>query len=534
MPRRGAMSVLGDAWRTQLWPLPALGVGVAVLVGVLIPLLEVRIDDFLPAWTTTYLFGGGPGAARTVLDAIAISLITVTSLTFSLTIVTLHLASSQFSPRLLRTFTSDRVVHVTLALFLATFAHALTVLRTVRTAEQGQGGFVPQISVTVSFLLALASAIGLVMFLAHLVSKIRVETMLRDVHTDASATIGRTLPRRSNASSTEAAPPVTPTGAVPVPTALSGFLSGVDETALLTAAVDADAVVVVDRPPGSSSLIARTPVGACWPRTGSGFDRTTRDRLTEQVAGAILTGHERTAAQDVAYGLRQLTDVAVKALFPGINDPTTAVHALGHSSALLCELAGRDLGPRLLRDDDDRVRVVLSRPDLADLLDLAVAQPRRYGAADPAVLTRLLHLLRELAWTVDRPEQHVVIAEQLTRLRSTIAAQDLDAAERAALSELAEQVEQAADGRWGPARAHPECPAGGGCGPTELDGPARGCGGGSGRASRAPGTRQRCTPRIGPLGHAEQQPAHALPLNPGSCRANPSVNGRPCATSVLV
>ena len=111
MSRSSALSVMRDALRTQLWPVPTIAVVLAVALGVLLPRLDARIDGELPASVTTYLFGGGAGAARTVLDAIAGSLITVTALTFSLTIVTLQLASSQFSPRLLRTFTSDRIVH---------------------------------------------------------------------------------------------------------------------------------------------------------------------------------------------------------------------------------------------------------------------------------------------------------------------------------------------------------------------------------------------------------------------------------------
>ena len=114
-------SVFSDAWRSQLWPVPAVGVAAAVGLGVGLPRLDALLADDLPPAVTEYLFTGGPEAARTVLSVIASSLITVTSLTFSLTVVTLQLASSQFSPRLLRTFTRDRVVHLTLALLLATF-----------------------------------------------------------------------------------------------------------------------------------------------------------------------------------------------------------------------------------------------------------------------------------------------------------------------------------------------------------------------------------------------------------------------------
>lgn len=445
MERPGTLDRAREAVRSRLWPLPTIGVALAVVVGVLLPRLDGLVDGGLNGTVTGFLFGGGPGAARTLLDAIASSLVTVTSLTFSLTIVTLQLASSQFSPRLLRTFTSDRFVHGTLALFLATFAYALTVLRSVRTADDGQDAFVPRISVTVAFVLTLASVIGLVLFLAHLATKIRVETMLRDVHTDASATLARVLPERGHGD--VAVLPDPPAETVPLPAARSGFLGGVDGEAVLAAAVEAGAVVVVDRHPGSS-VVGGTPVGVAWPCSGVPFDAATREALATRVAGAITIGFERTAAQDVAFGLRQLTDVAAKALSPGVNDPTTAVHALSHSSALLCELVRRDLGHRVLRDDENRIRVVLHRPDLADLVELAVAQPRRYGAADPDVLGRLLALLRELAWTAELPAHRRVVTAQLERLRATIDAQDLDPTERAALARLVAQVETAVDGRW--------------------------------------------------------------------------------------
>ena len=184
-----SLASLRDGLRSQLWPLPVAGVMLAVLAGVALPAADARLNAGLPPQLTTLLFGGDAGAARTVLDAIASSLITVTSLTFSLTVVTLQLASSQFSPRLLRTFTSDVFVQATLAIFLSTFTYALTVLRAVRSGDDGQTPFVPRISVTVAFVMGIVSVLGLVLFLAHLARQIRVETMLRDVHDDTSATL---------------------------------------------------------------------------------------------------------------------------------------------------------------------------------------------------------------------------------------------------------------------------------------------------------------------------------------------------------
>lgn len=434
---RNLWSTARDTVRSQLWPLPVVAVILATVVGVLLPRLDANIDASVPSWLDALLFGGDADAARSVLGAVSSSLITVTSLTFSLTVVTLQLASSQFSPRLLRTFTSDIFVQATLGLFLATFTYSLTVLRSVRNGSDGSMPYVPRMSVTTSFVLAVASVIGLVVFLAHLARQIRVETMLREVHRDASATVDVVLDPRSG-SQTRPDLPSIPDRANLVMAAGSGFVVSLDQDALLAAAEDADAVVVVAAHPGSS-LIQGTPLGRAWSRSGV-LTSKEWDQLQDRISHTVRLGYERTAAQDVGYGLRQLTDVANKALSPGINDPTTAVHALGHISALLCELGDRYLGPVVLRDKDDQVRVVLHRPSLEELVDTALTQPRRYGAGDPAVMGRMFDLLTELAWRFP-VDQYFVVRGQLARLRITVAAQDFDAAQTQQLQARATRVD---------------------------------------------------------------------------------------------
>jgi len=204
---------------------------------------------------------------------------------------------------------------------------------------------------------------------------------------------------------------------------------------------------VITRQPGSF-LIEGVPIGACWPVHGTLFDTDTLHHLSDQAAAAIHTGSERTAAQDIAFGLRQLTDVATKALSPGINDHTTAIHALGHTSALLVAMVGRDLGPRLITDEDETIRVTVDRPSLAGLVELAVGPARRYGAADPLVLARLYELLREIAWTATLPDQSSIVTAQLVRLEAATNTQNFDAIERAELTRLADQVHEALNGRW--------------------------------------------------------------------------------------
>jgi hypothetical protein len=166
--RGGALSTVLAATRGALWPIPGLGVVLAIGLGVLLPAVDGVLesgDDPL-----TFVFGGGPAVARDLLAAIAGLLVSVTGLTFSLTVIALQLSSSQYSPRLLQTFVTDRVVQLTLAQLVLTFVYALTVLRTVRTggATEDDDPFVPRLSITVAYLLTLGSVLALVFFLGHL------------------------------------------------------------------------------------------------------------------------------------------------------------------------------------------------------------------------------------------------------------------------------------------------------------------------------------------------------------------------------
>ncbi|MGC1206387.1 MAG: DUF2254 domain-containing protein [Ornithinimicrobium sp.] len=430
----------GDTIRTELWPIPTAAVVIALLLGVGLPELDAAVAGKLSPTASEWLFGGDAGAARTLLAAIASSLVTVTALTFSLTVVTLQLASSQFSPRLLRTFASDQFVQVTLALFLATFTFALTVLRAVRSAGAGdQSEFVPKFAVTVAFLLAVASVVALVLFLAHLTELIRVEAMVRNVHREASGTMQKVLRERHPTVGDQPRTLRPPVDAVRLLVRGDGFVNRLDQQRLLDVAVQEDAMMRIDVHPGTY-VVRGTPLGTAWLVGSEPLRQEVADRIDDRVAGCVHLGFERTKSQDVGFGLRQLADVASKALSPGINDPTTAIHTLGHISSFLCDLSERDLGPVVLRDQDDRARVELDRPDLASYVDLGLSQPRRYGAADPQLLERIAQVLLDLSHRV-ATEQRPVVLDHLGRLQGTINAQSFDSAAQTSLDALAQRIE---------------------------------------------------------------------------------------------
>lgn len=422
--------IVRDYVSTQLWPVPLAAVIVSVVSAQIVTWVDHQLDDDMPPALSALLFGGGAAAARSLMEAIAASTITVTSLTFSLTVVTLQLASSQYSPRLLRTFTSDRFVHNTLALFLATFAFALTVLRTIRDDDEETSGFVPEIAVTLSFLLALATVIGLVLFLGHLSRQLRVERILADVRDDFTATIGDV-----SEGSTESRTDVeTPAGALELTPQSSGFLVQANEQALLDAAERFNAVIALRRPPGDF-LVEGVPFAQAWKLDGSPWTDGEAEQLRQMVYDAMTIGFERNSVQDIGFPVQQILDVAVRAISPSVNDPTTCVHALGHLSAGLSTVARNDPGPSIRTDDQGRARVIAQRRTFAMLLELVVSQICTYGMDDPRVAGRLVQLLGDVRRNDPSGSHEPAIGEQTERVVRALQASELDPVDQRKLIE---------------------------------------------------------------------------------------------------
>jgi uncharacterized membrane protein len=436
---------LTSAWlRGSLWPLPLLAVTIAIAVGIAVPRVDRAIDSGDPGHPLVFAFGGGPAAARDLLAAIAASLISVTGVTFSLTVVALQLGSSQYSPRLLQTFVSDRVVQSTLAQLMATFVYALTVLRTVRTAEATEDGeaFVPRLSISLAYLLALVSVAALVLFLGHLARSLRVETMLRDVHEEARRTWSRVL------SAGEAEPGRQwPEGmSVPLQARRSGFVVAIDHDALVATARRAEVTVVLAQRIGDS-VAEGTPVAHAWHRDL--LPPSVLEQLELAVSRSVRLAYEREPTWDVAYSLRKVVDIAVRALSPGINDPTTAVHALSHVSAMLGQLVSAPTMARRRHDAEGDLRLILPEWEPCALLQLALEEPLQFASGQPAVLRRIATLLREVAWRAPRGRLDTEVRDAMDRTA------ELAARSTSIPAHMIEawwtDLEEALAGRWSPA-----------------------------------------------------------------------------------
>jgi uncharacterized membrane protein len=444
---RRALASFRERVETELWPVPTAAILLGVILGIVLPIVDLKIDNALPDPVGAFLFGGGVDSARAVLSAISGSLITATSLTFSLTVVALQLASSQASPRVLRTFARDRTVHATLAVFVGTFAYSITLLRTVQDGTDTTDPQVPRIALTLASVLTLVSVVMLTLFLGHLARQLRVETTMREVHAETSRTI-KLVAHTTNTEGTATPDASRPATSVLALSNKSGFISGVDRARLLAVAVREDLVIEEEEAVGSN-IISHTPLAQWWPRDVLVHrDSEQVESISRDIAAAFDLAYERTSSQDIGFGVRQLADIAVRALSPGVNDPTTAVHAIGHLSAIVGDLAELDPQAPTLCDDDGRTRVIVRTHDFADLLETAIQQVRRYGCSDPDVVERLYQLLREVAFRTLRADRREAVAEQLRRVDASVRANDYDPPEREQFAALSQACIRALEGHW--------------------------------------------------------------------------------------
>lgn len=409
-------SAVRERLRSSLWFWPSIAVVAALVAGVILPRVEAGSD------VAMFGFAGTPEGARAVLATVAGSLITVTSLTFSLTVVALQVASSQFTPRLMATFLSDRGNQAVLSVFLGTFTYTLAVLPSVRSESEARGSFVPEVAVALGLALTLVSVAMLVYFIHHLTQQLRVESVLAEVQHDALKLMRGALPSLDE-SPDPPEPPSVPRDAIRLRVQRAGYLQTVSLEGLRKVALEHGMIVYL-RPVVGTHLTVGSTLAWVWPcddvADGDGapldigaLDDDAIADLARRLHDGVHIGNERTLQQDVAFSIRQLVDVAARALSPGINDPTTAVAAIGAMSTVLVELVGRRLDPKIATDEAGRVRVVVEQPTFGEILALACDQPRRYGRAEPAVLTEVLRLLTDLAEVTQDSDHRDVIAAQV-------------------------------------------------------------------------------------------------------------------------
>jgi uncharacterized membrane protein len=390
--------------RSSLWFVPV----VCVLGGMLLSFLTIAVDGALDYSLVPEAFTGGPDAAVAILSTVAASMVSLTALVLTITMVVVQLAMGQFSPRIVQTILQDKPSQFAIGLFVATFAHAMLALREVRFEDGGQ---VPGLAILVAYLLIVVSIVVLVMYVHHIGKSLRVASLIelvgsatRDLLDQQYEDGGTGQPR--------------PDRCILAPH--SGVLSHIGHEELVEIARDGDCRLEL-----CPALGEFVPAGAPLFRIEGRHDRVDHDRA----ADAVVIGLERSLADDPAYGLRLLVDIAERSLAESpFLDPTTAVQAIDRLHDCLRQLACRRFPDGTHRDRDGDVRLVVPTMDWDAYVRLAFAEIRLAGARSPQVTRRLRAAFDDLL-TVAPPDRRAVLVEQKDALDAAMetASEPLDA-----------------------------------------------------------------------------------------------------------
>ena len=397
-----------EALRTNLWLVPTLEALLAVALWAGTVALDHAAYSGHLAFPDWVLAGSADGA-RQILTTVAAAVITVVGLVFSITIVALTLASTQFGPRMLRNFIRDRGTQLTLGTFVATFLYTVLVL--VAVSPGPHGDFVPHLSITVALALTVLDLAMLIYFINHIAQTIQLPQVIAAIAADlaraivdqggadASAADGR----ERGLSPAELLSRMDTAGAV-IPTPASGYLQYLRHDRLIRIAREADAVIHLPYRPGHF-LVEGRPLAVVWPPEAA-------PHVAANLGRGQVTGPYRTLTQDISFGIDQLVEIAIRALSPAVNDTFTALTCIDWLGDCLCRITVGWHPQRIHRDAHGHVRVIAYQADYDRLVQRAFEKIRQAGTGMPAVMIRQLDALGKVAEQTVHPDRRQVLLDQ--------------------------------------------------------------------------------------------------------------------------
>ncbi|HZJ40859.1 MAG TPA: DUF2254 domain-containing protein [Candidatus Saccharimonadales bacterium] len=399
--------------QSNFWFRPLLIVlfSIALAIG-LIKVDSAGSDLWLAQWSL--MFGAGPEGARTMMSTIAGSMMTVVGVMFSMILVVLALASSQYTSRILNNFIRNRITQVVFGIFAGIFTYCLIVLRTIRG---GEIGFVPGMAVFFGFALALGGIGALMFFIHHIASSIQASSIISSVAQETIAAVDRLFPEKlgedSNKDEDEQSHLIRNNWHA-IAAWESGYIQYMNNEALLRLAREQKTIVMMKY--GIGEFVVQNTTLASLAMKQPPNDET----IAALQASFIINSH-RKVEQDVNFGIRQIVDVALKALSPGVIDTTTAVMCVDYLTTILARIAPRQI-PTSHHYEKGTLRMITKDPNFESLLAESFDQIRFSAKGDVAIISRMLYAFKTLAELTSSPlrrqalhEQVQLIAEQAKR-----------------------------------------------------------------------------------------------------------------------
>ncbi len=381
---------LWQTMRSSFWFLPALLVLAAILLASTLIAIDANVE--LPMekrWPL--LFGAGAGGSRGLLTAVAGSMITVAGVVFSITIVALSLTSSQYTSRVLRNFMRDRTNQVVLGVFVGIFAYCLVVLRVIR--EGDEGAFVPSLAVLMALILAFVGIGFLIFFIHHIAVSIQASSIIATAAKETIAAVDNLFPAGIGSAPVENDYDEQSLSSARVWTAVpatkTGYIESVGLDLLIQFASEHHSVLRMERDIGEFVVEGTTLISIA-------DGQQPPAEMIDELNSIYVVSRHRTVEQDASFGIRQIVDIALKALSPGINDTTTAIMCLHYLTAIVVRLASREF-PSRHRFHDDELRVITRSPSFGNLTGQAFDQIRQNASGNVMILVQMLDSLTVIA-----------------------------------------------------------------------------------------------------------------------------------------
>ncbi len=398
-----------DNLKTSFWFVPTI-MAMATLV---LSLVTLSLDQWVTIKRTGmlgWLFAGDPQSVSALLTTIIGSIISVFSVVFSVTIVSLTLAAGQFGPRVLRNFMRDRGTQIVLGVFISTFLYSLLALQQVKQAHEHAS--VPHVSVFTSLILVIISLGTLIYFIHHVAESIQAPNVITRVSAALGQAIDRFYPDSIDSADARSQDHLDGQVAQRLKTEgrdvcsnTEGYVQAIDEEHLLSVAHEHQMVFQLHCRAGYF-VVPGFRLARIYP------DRDLPDEVIENVRNAIVLGDRRTDTQDVEFAVHQLVEVALRALSPGINDPFTAHSCIDRLGAALTRLSQRRMRGPVLSDDQGQPRVILVTSDFAGIVNSVFNQIRQAGRTHPSVVIRLLEVITIIASQSRTDPQHAALRRQ--------------------------------------------------------------------------------------------------------------------------
>lgn len=375
--------------KASFWFIPVLTILASVPIAIGFVYLDGSVN-LSQEGIRRYFLVSSADSARSILSTISGAMIGVAGTVFSVTLVALTLASSQFGPRLIKNFMSVRLNQVVLGAYVSTYLYCLLVLNAIK--ETDEFNFIPSISILVAILLAVVNIILLIVFIHQIAISLQADKVISDIHEFISSQVKTLFPEKLGEESElektvqEDAIKAQFTKKITVRSPKSGYLQYIDSESLLEIMTSNSSLLELNIKPGDY-LVENSEIGKVY------HGRKEDDGIAEKVSRQLIIGRTRTSQQDFEFSIFQMVEIAGRALSPGVNDPFTAIACIDNLSATLCNLAQVQFPSKYRFDKKNDLRVVAFHLSFEGVLDASFNQIRQFSAENPAVVIRLMEAL---------------------------------------------------------------------------------------------------------------------------------------------